>query len=195
MAGKVCTVCVHPNRQAVDLAIGAGVPLRTVAKRNEPLKYSAVYRHSKGCKLHGPTPSEMRIATAAQQQVKRGSIALFEAEVGGAADLARLSERVARLVADKAIENAEGGTLGGEALYDTLAAIKGAVEARGGGLRVWAETMAKLTGELQAGARVQVNILEMPDTQRFLEVIGKALAPYPEAQSAVEAALLSVAKM
>ena len=137
----------------------------------------------------------MRIATAAQQQVKRGSIALFEAEVGGAADLARLSERVARLVADKAIENAEGGTLGGEALYDTLAAIKGAVEARGGGLRVWAETMAKLTGELQAGARVQVNILEMPDTQRFLEVIGKALAPYPEAQSAVEAALLSVAKM
>lgn len=115
--------------------------------------------------------------------------------MGGAADLARLSERVARLVADKAIENAEGGTLGGEALYDTLAAIKGAVEARGGGLRVWAETMAKLTGELQAGARVQVNILEMPDTQRFLEVIGKALAPYPEAQSAVEAALLSVAKM
>jgi len=41
---RVCTICVHPAREAIDMALVAGEPYRGIAKRYEASE-AAVFRH------------------------------------------------------------------------------------------------------------------------------------------------------
>ena len=41
-----CTVCAHPEVEAIDMALVAGEPYRSVANRHELLSQAAVQRHS-----------------------------------------------------------------------------------------------------------------------------------------------------
>lgn len=197
-----CSVCAHLDRIAIDRELVAnrtvGTPsLRDIAGRHGISKTSLA-RHKDThlephvAKLLGPPPTPpdrtaARLATLGAEQTVRGVRAIAEAELERGTELARLAERVARLVADRALDNPEA--LGGDALYETLAAIKGAVEARGGGMLKWAETLGRLTGEMPTGGGAQVNILVNPYVMRLLDAVARALTPFPEAAAAVRDAV------
>jgi tRNA(Phe) wybutosine-synthesizing methylase Tyw3 len=42
---RTCTVCLHSEREAIDKALVAGEPVRSVASRYVPLKPSSMQRH------------------------------------------------------------------------------------------------------------------------------------------------------
>lgn len=48
MAGRVCTICGHPKRKAIDKALAVGNPERATAKQYE-VSHSALHRHAARC--------------------------------------------------------------------------------------------------------------------------------------------------
>ena len=154
---RTCTVCTHPQREAIDRALVSGQPVRSlvsryVTKRGRPLGHMALYRHK----------DEHLPATLVKAHVA--------AEVAHAdALLSQVRELRDRALAilDRAEEDGQ--------LMPALAAIR---EARG-----CLELLGKLMGEIDE--RPQVNVLVSPEWLTLRAAILAALVPYPEAQAAV----------
>ena len=158
-AGRPCKVCRHPERDAIDRALVAGADVASVS-RNFAVSDDALTRHRDN---HIPTP-EMQAGAVAR--------AAADADHGGSllSQVAGLRTDALRLLGKA------------EAAGDLRTALAGIREAR-----ECIETLAKLTGQIDAGTTVNVSV-----EAQILPVqvaILAALVPYPEARAAVVAAL------
>lgn len=155
---RTCTVCAHPEREAIDRALVAKTPNRRIASQHDVTE-RAVRNHK---------ANHLPAALAKSQEAR---------EVAEADDLlAGVRDLQARTLA--ILEAAEGSSQHRTA----LSAIR---EARSN-----LELMAKLVGELDD--RPQVNITLSAEWIEVRAVVLAALAPYPEARSAVAGSLLEL---
>ena len=157
--GRPCSVCTHDQRDAIDRALVSGVQPVAVSKQFDIGK-QALLRHRAA---HIPTPDMHAGAQAvAADEALHGAALLSKA-----ASLLRTAE-----------------TILGDAITDRdpATALKAIREA---GRMV--ELCAKLTGDLDESTTV--NLVLAPQWITLQSTILLALAPHPEARSAVVAAL------
>ena len=167
IVGPRCTICNHPARPQIDLAIATGVAKRAIAERFQ-VSRDAVWRHGQ---TH--LTAEMRAALATKLLQREGDTRRILLEEG-----AGVSEAL------KAIR----GPLFGLFLAAVDTGDNRAATALSGRLHENLALVAKLTGELVPHAGTTItNILLSPDFQRLrAELIG-VLARYPEAQAEIAA--------
>src|SRR5215472_13659799 len=145
--GLRCTICNHPSRPQIDLAIATGLSKRAVARRFG-VSHDAVWRHRQA-----HLTAEMRAALATKLLRREG-------------DMRRilLEEGTGVVEALKAIR----GPLFGLFLVAIDTGDSKAAAALAARLHESLALAAKLTGELAAHAGVSVtNILLSPDFQRL----------------------------
>ena len=165
--GLRCTICNHPARPQIDLAIATGLSKRAVAERFG-VSRDAVWRHAQA-----HLTAEMRAALATKLLQREGDTRRILLEEG-----AGVTEAL------KAIR----GPLFGLFLATVDIGDSKAAAALAGRLHENLALVAKLTGELVPHAGTSITtILLSPDFQRLrAELIG-VLAHYPEAQAEVTA--------
>ena len=165
--GLRCTICNHPARPQIDLAIATGLSKRAVAERFG-VSRDAVWRHAQA-----HLSAEMRAALATKLLQREGDTRRI-----------LLEEGVGVTEALKAIR----GPLFGLFLAAVDTGDSKAAVALAGRLHENLALVAKLTGELVPPAGTSITtILLSPDFQRLrAELIG-VLAHYPEAQAEVTA--------
>src|SRR5690349_22204067 len=167
IVGPRCTICNHPARPQIDLAIAAGVAKRAVAERFG-VSRDAVWRHGQ---TH--LTAEMRAALATKLLQREGDTRRILLEEG-----AGVSEAL------KAIR----GPLFGLFLAAVDTGANKAAAALSGRLHENLALVAKLTGELVPHAATSItNVLLSPDFQRLRAGLIRLLARYPEAQAEVAA--------
>jgi len=167
IVGPRCTICNHPARPQIDLAIATGVAKRAVAERFG-LSRDAVWRHGQ---TH--LTAEMRAALATKLLQREGDTRRILLEEG-----AGVSEAL------KAIR----GPLFGLFLAAVDTGDNRAATALSGRLHENLALVAKLTGELVPHAGTTItNILLSPDFQRLRAELMRVLARYPEAQAEIAA--------
>ena len=155
---RVCTICTHPERETINQALVANMPLRTIADRYG-LSHQALMRHK---------TEHLPVALAKAQEAKETAIA---------DDL---------LGQVKALRNKAISILSkAEAAGDLKTALLGIREARS-----CIELLAEMEGEISRNP--QINILVAPEWLAVRTVLLRALQPYPEARTAVAAALTGV---
>ena len=165
--GLRCTICNHPARPQIDLAIATGVAKRAVAERFG-VSRDAVWRHGQ---TH--LTAEMRAALATKLLQREGDTRRILLEEG-----AGVSEAL------KAIR----GPLFGLFLAAVDTGDNRAATALSGRLHENLALVAKLTGELVPHAGTTItNILLSPDFQRLRAELMRVLARYPEAQAEIAA--------
>ena len=166
-AGLRCTVCNHPARPQIDLAIATGVSKRAVAARFG-VSRDAVWRHAQA-----HLTAEMRAALATRLLQREGDTRRI-----------LLEEGVGVTEALKAIR----GPLFGLFLAAVDNGDNKAAAALSARLHESLALAARLTGELVPHAGVSItNILLSPDFQRLRTELIRVLARYPEAQAEVAA--------
>ncbi len=161
---RICTVCTHPERAAIDTALIAGEPVSTIAARyctidGRPLGRMSVQRHK----------DDHLAATLAKAH-----------EAGEVAHADDLLQQV-RQLRGKAISI----LLTAEKAGDLRTALMGVREAR-----ACVELLAEMEGELNRNP--VVNVILSPEWTRLRAVIIGALAPYPDARLAIAARLVDV---
>ena len=166
-AGLRCTICNHPARPQIDLAIATGLAKRAVATRFG-VSRDAVWRHAQA-----HLSAEMRAALATKLLQREGDTRRMLLEEG-----AGVSEAL------KAIR--------GPLFRSFLAAVDNgdtkAAAALSGRLHENLAFVAKLTGELVPHAGTTItNVLLSPDFQRLRTELIRVLARYPEARAEVAA--------
>jgi hypothetical protein len=167
IVGPRCTICNHPARPQIDLAIATGVAKRAVAERFG-VSRDAVWRHGQ---TH--LTAEMRAALATKLLQREGDTRRILLEEG-----AGVSEAL------KAIR----GPLFGLFLAAVDTGDNRAATAVSGRLHENLALVAKLTGELVPHAGTTItNILLSPDFQRLRAELMRVLARYPEAQAEIAA--------
>ena len=167
IVGPRCTICNHPARPQIDLAIATGVAKRAVAERFG-VSRDAVWRHGQ---TH--LTAEMRAALATKLLQREGDTRRILLEEG-----AGVSEAL------KAIR----GPLFGHFLAAADTGDNRAATALSGRLHENLALVAKLTGELVPHAGTTItNILLSPDFQRLRAELMRVLARYPEAQAEIAA--------
>ena len=87
MAGRQCTVCVHPELAEITKAIGAGVPLREIASRYGFKSQSIVGRHRIKCmglpvRRQGSVDASKSAALASRSKPRRTSRLTSDADPG-----------------------------------------------------------------------------------------------------------------
>ena len=165
--GLRCTICNHPARPQIDLAIATGLSKRAVAERFN-VSRDAVWRHGQA----HLTP-EMRAALATKLLQREGDTRRILLEEG-----ASVSEAL------KAIR----GPLFGLFLAAVDIGDHKAAAALAGRLHENLAIVAKLTGELAPQASTNItNVLLSPDYQRLRAELVRVLTRYPEAQAEVAA--------
>jgi hypothetical protein len=164
---SACTICKHPARPQIDLALAAGVGTNAVADRFKCSRY-AVSRHRQS-----HLTSEMRTALATKLLRREGDVRKILLEEG---------EGVVEAL--KAVRGPLFGMfLGAVDVGDSKAAA-----ALSGRLHESLSLSAKLTGELMPHAGVTVtNVLLSPDFQRLRSELLRVLVEFPEAHRAVSA--------
>ena len=165
--GLRCTICNHPARPQIDLAIATGLSKRAVAERFG-VSRDAVWRHAQA-----HLTAEMRAALATKLLQREGDTRriLFEEGAG-------VTEAL------KAIR----GPLFGLFLAAVDTGDSKAAVALAGRLHENLALVAKLTGELVPHAGTSITtILLSPDFQRLRGELVGVLAHYPEAQAQVTA--------
>ena len=165
--GLRCTICNHPSRPQIDLAIATGLSKRAVARRFG-VSHDAVWRHRQA-----HLTAEMRAALATKLLRREG-------------DMRRilLEEGTGVVEALKAIR----GPLFGLFLVAIDTGDSKAAAALAARLHESLSLAAKLTGELAPHAGVSVtNILLSPDFQRLRAELMRALEGHPEARAEVAA--------
>ena len=165
--GLRCTICNHPSRPQIDLAIATGLSKRAVARRFG-VSHDAVWRHRQA-----HLTAEMRAALATKLLRREG-------------DMRRilLEEGTGVVEALKAIR----GPLFGLFLVAIDTGDSKAAAALAARLHESLALAAKLTGELAPHAGVSVtNILLSPDFQRLRAELIRALEGHPEARAEVAA--------
>jgi hypothetical protein len=167
--GRRCTICNHPARPQIDLAIATGLSKRAVAKRFD-VSRDAVWRHAQA-----HLSAEMRAALATKLLQREGDTRRILLEEG-----AGVTEAL------KAIR----GPLFGLFLAAIDTGDHKAAAALSGRLHENLALVAKLTGELVPHAGTSItNVLLSPDFQRLRAELIRVLARYPEAQAEVAAVL------
>ena len=162
--GPRCTICNHPARPQIDLAIATGLSKRAVAERFG-VSRDAVWRHAQA-----HLTAEMRAALATKLLQREGDTLLEEG--------AGVTEAL------KAIR----GPLFGLFLAAVDTGDSKAAVALAGRLHENLALVAKLTGELVPHAGTSITtILLSPDFQRLRGELVGVLAHYPEAQAEVTA--------
>jgi len=152
---RQCTICTHPERDAINTALASQAPYRVVAQRYAASP-DAVYRH----------------------KVDHLPVVLVKAHAAKETALADDLLGQVKLLRNKAIS-----ILGkAEAAGDLRTALLGIREAR-----ACVELLLEVEGELNRAP--VVNILIAPEWLLARAVLVQALQPYPEARSAVAAAL------
>ena len=165
--GLRCTICKHPARPQIDLAIATGLSKRAIAQRFS-VSPDAVWRHAQS----HLTP-EVRAALATKLLQRDGDMRRIVLEEG-----AGVAEAL------KAIR----GPLFGLFLVAIDAGDSRAAAALSGRLHESLALSAKLTGELAPHAGVSItNVLLNPDYQRLRGELMRVLARHPEAQAEVAA--------
>ena len=165
--GLRCTICNHPARPQIDLAIATGLSKRAVAERFG-VSRDAVWRHAQA-----HLTAEMRAALATKLLQREGDTRRILLEEGAGVT--------------EALKAIRGPLFGLFLAADDTGDSKAAV-ALAGRLHENLALVAKLTGELVPHAGTSITtILLSPDFQRLRgELIG-VLAHYPEAQAEVTA--------
>lgn len=211
---RACSVCTHPDRVAVDAALALGTPSRrSIAIQHPPLTYGAIARHAAKCVVSAPTADVVkkgRIADAAIQQVERATqVAIRDVARSGLSRASRHEEQLDSLweqalgqLTDPAtgrlrpLVDSDTGEVRLDMLGELLAVSKARVDARGGGTLKWATLVGELEGALRRGSQTLVVVdadgrveVRDPEVARVLDVVTRALAPFPEAAAAVGRAL------
>jgi len=150
---RACSVCLHPDREAIDRALVEGRSFRDVARQHGTTK-DALSRHHKA----HVSPALTRVAQRREERMseRRAETALDRLE--------RLFAKAEHVldVAEQAGQTAQ-----------QLAAIREA--------RAVVDTIARITGELRPEVSgVKVNLLSSPEIQRYIVVIREVLADQPE---------------
>jgi len=163
-----CTICRHKRRAQIEAALVAGESLRHIEKR-WGVGYSAVARHKHRCVAPVVAAAAAAVEEAYSERLidqVRGlqarTIALV-VEVEGV--LSRARKPAAKLGA-------------------VVVAAKVVKEIRGN-----MELLGRLTGELETGSKVTVNLITNPLWLELRRAISDALRPYHEADEAVAAAV------
>lgn len=166
---RECTVCAHPDRARVELALANRVPMRTVARRYT-LSKEAAYRHRRG---HMPPQLIAALMLRGRPtDVDLDKLRITESE-GLLQHLVAQRGRLYKL-ADAA-----------EDLGDINAATR-----VHGQLSRNLELTGKLLGELRTGSQSVVqNILIAPQYHQMRVALVQALRPFPDARTAVAAVL------
>jgi hypothetical protein len=165
--GLRCTICNHPARPQIDLAIATGLSKRAVAQRFG-VSRDAVWRHGQA-----HLTAEMRAALATKLLQREGDMRRILLEEGAGV-----------VEALKAIR----GPLFGLFLAAVDAGDNKAAAALSGRLHENLALVAKLTGELVPHAGTSItNILLSPDFQRLRAELIRVLVCYPDAQAEVAA--------
>ena len=165
--GRRCTICQHPQRPNIDLAIATGISRRLIAARFK-VSADAAWRHGR----EHLTP-EIRAALATKVLAREG-------------DMRRilLEEGTGVVEALKAIR----GPLFGMFLAAIDLGDAKAATAISGRLHESLSLTAKLTGELVPHAGVSItNVLLSPDFRRLRAELLRVLARCPEARDEVAA--------
>src|SRR5437016_4808699 len=164
--GLRCTICNHPARPQIDLAIATGLSKRAVAERFG-VSRDAVWRHAQA-----HLTAEMRAALATRLLQREGDTRRILLEEGAGVTEALKAIRgplfVLFLAAIDTGDNKAASALSGR-LHENLALV------------------AKLTGELVHAGTSITTILLSPDFQRLRAELIRVLARYPEAQAEVAA--------
>ena len=164
---SACTICKHPARPQIDLALATGVSGKAIAKRFSCSPH-AIYRHRQS-----HLTSEMRTALATKVLQREGDIRKV-----------LLEEGTGVVEALKAVR----GPLFGMFLTAVDAGDSKAAAALSGRIHESLSLSAKLTGELMPHTGVTVtNVLLSPDFQRLRSELMRVLVRYPEAHHEVVA--------
>ncbi len=165
--GARCSICQHPQRPNIDLAIATGVSRRMIAQRYN-VGPDSVWRHGRE-----HLTDEMRAALATKVLQREGDTRRVLLEEGANVIEAR-----------KAIR----GPLFGLFLTAVDVGDGKAAAAISGRLHGSLQLTVKLTGELlpSAGATVTAIVLH-PDYQRLRSELLRVLDQYPEAKAEIAA--------
>jgi hypothetical protein len=165
--GRRCTICQHPRRPNIDLAIATGISRRLIAARFK-VSADAAWRHGRA----HLTP-EIRAALATKVLAREGDMRRILLEEGtGVVEVL------------KAIR----GPLFGMFLAAVDLGDAKAATALSGRLHESLSLTAKLTGELVPQTGVSItNVLLSPDFMRLRAELVRVLARYPEAREEVAA--------
>jgi hypothetical protein len=165
---KKCTICVHPDRPQIDLAVATGLSMRVIAERFK-VSRDAVWRHRQS-----HLSVEIRAALALKLLKKEGDTRQILLTEG-----ANVAEALAAVRAPLF-----GLFLRAADIQDSRAAAQLA-----GRLHESLALSAKITGELAPHASVNVtNLVLSIDYQRLRSELLRILARYPEARQEVAAA-------
>jgi len=165
--GLRCTICNHPARPQIDLAIATGLSKRAVAQRFG-VSRDAVWRHAQA-----HLSAEMRAALATKLLQREGDTRHILLEEGTGVTKAL-----------KAIR----GPLFGLFLAAVDVGDNKAAAALSGRLHENLALVAKLTGELVPHVGTSItNILLSPDFQQLRAELIRVLARYPDVQAEVAA--------
>jgi uncharacterized membrane protein YccC len=155
--GRICTVCTHDERRAINAALVGREPYRNIAKRFGGFSPAALTRHTKNCM---PRIVEAGLDAMDQRERKEAEEAL---------DTVRQLRAINHVCFS--ILN-EARTIGAPAT--ALQAIDR--------IHRQIELQAKLIGDLQQEGTTTNYVFISP---AVTEIIARALAPYPEAGYAV----------
>ncbi len=166
---RVCTICRHPDRAAIDAALVEGATgYRDIGRRSNVGK-DALGRHR-------------------AQHLPKAIVRAKEAvDVGHAIDIVQQLQLV-NATALGILQDAYLRTGGDTRRKDPATALKALAE-----VRRQIELQARLLGELKDGPQVSVGVVLSPEWVSVRAVLMAALAPFPEARAAV-AEQLSVAE-
>ena len=164
-AGLRCTICNHPARPQIDLAVATGLSKRAVAARFG-VSRDAVWRHAQA-----HLTSEMRAALATKLLQREGDTRrILLEEVACVTEALKAIRGPLFSLYLVAVDTGDSKAAAALRLHENLALI------------------AKLTGELVPHASTNItNILLSPHFQRLRAELIRVLARYPEARAEVAA--------
>jgi hypothetical protein len=166
VTGRPCTICTHARRGEIEAALTAGVGSFRNLATQFGVGEAALRRHAQN-----HIPDAIAAAVEAQQA---------QIVAHGSSIITQVRDLHARALACLAAAEGDNDR------RTLLGAIREA--------RATLELVAKLEGQLQERAAVQVNVVASPEWTRLRGVIVAALAPHPEARLAVAAALEGTAR-
>ena len=169
---RVCTICTHPEREAINAALVDSIAYRTIADRYG-LSHQALMRHKAE-----HLPSIMVKSEEAKEVARADDL------IGHLKEITARTDRLYQ-IADGIIGKAASSEDWRTALMAVREASNANKEARAN-----LELLGELLGELNRNPTV--NILVAPEFVRIQTVLLHALGPYPEARVAVAAALVEV---
>jgi len=165
--GKLCTVCAHRERAAIDLALARGVSVSALARRYD-VSTDSLYRHRKA-----HLTAQLRAKLIAGPDIEIDLDRLRESESQSL--LANLVAIRHRLFASLDVAEECGDS-------NMICRVAAQIHQN-------LELIGKLLGDLGVGSTTVNNVLVLPAYVEMRMELINALRPFPEAARAVAAAL------